>query len=167
MGPEGREGGGGGGRGGSRVPKPRRRPTRGGGGGFLRSCKQRPNGSRCVRINQTVTCTNVGRTSTPEAAMCSAKKNVGRTPHFGWSCEAGGRGLRSAIFSCKFPQLSAVVHNLSTIAFCLSALRACWCPVCPLCRSLEAYRGLVTAKAFFHNFLRLDLTLPHHNPPPP
>ena len=41
-----------------------------------------------------------------------------------WESGPGGGGLRSAIF-----------RNFSAIAFCLPTSRACWCAVCPLCRS--------------------------------
>ena len=43
---------------------------------------------------------------------------------------------------CHFLQLFtnshflAIFRNLSANVFCLSPLRAGWCPVCPLCRSV-------------------------------
>ena len=71
----------------------------------------------------------------------------------------GGGGLTSAIF--------AVSRNFSATAFCLSTLRAAWCPLpLPLPLPLEASGGLVTAPRFSRSFSQLDLTPPDHNPPP-
>ena len=44
-------------------------------------------------------------------------------------------GLRAAT-SKNFPAISRNFPHFPAIAFCLSALHACWCPVCPLCRSV-------------------------------
>ena len=81
-----------------------------------------------------------------------------------WQADRGGFQVRI------FPQSSAI---FSAIGFSLSTLRACWCPVCPLCRSVApcSFRGLVTAPQFSCNFPaifpRSDLTLSDRNPPLP
>ena len=42
-------------------------------------------------------------------------------------------------------QFFAIFRSFSASASCLSTWRTCWCPVCPLCRSVEASGGLVKA----------------------
>ena len=47
----------------------------------------------------------------------------------------GGGGVEVHIFS-QFLSTSAISHNFSNFAVCLSTLRVCWCPVCLLRRGV-------------------------------